>query len=291
SKPAGSTLIHLFSIAAITDDTGAVVERYGYDAYGDSVVLDAAGDPLVENVSTVGNPYRFTGRRVDDETGLQFNRVRYFSNEAGRFLSRDPYGYIDGLSLYRGYYVPNYRDPFGLYSCEDICAEIGRTKGGIEVLKKIREQEEYTELGEIDDALEEYGGEIAGTAGVGAHDEGREILDDWETSVWPTTVGLVSVIGHTGAGAYEGNALRGWANHELARSGLFLMYLDRLARENDCDCSGEESGGDDMPDPPGDGVVDIRTLDNCPHDSFETYGDFLEWMEQQQSQGQSGSGE
>jgi RHS repeat-associated protein len=104
---------HLYSVAAITDATGAVVERYGYDAYGESVVTDAAGTPLAGNESSVGNPYRFTGRRLDDETGLMYFRARYYSGGLGRFVGRDPLGYIDGLILYMAMYVPNALDPTG----------------------------------------------------------------------------------------------------------------------------------------------------------------------------------
>jgi len=83
---------HLYSVAAITDDTGAVVERYGYDAYGDSVALDAAGNEIAGNESSIGQPYGFTGRRFDDETGLWYFRSRCYSDFLGRFIERNPWG-------------------------------------------------------------------------------------------------------------------------------------------------------------------------------------------------------
>ena len=61
---------HLYTVAALTDDTGAVVERYADDGYGGSVVTDGAGVALAGNVSSFGNAYRFTGRRLDGETGV-----------------------------------------------------------------------------------------------------------------------------------------------------------------------------------------------------------------------------
>ena len=39
--------------------------------------------------------------------------ARYFDAELGRFISRDPLGYVDGMSMYRGYFVPNHLDPEG----------------------------------------------------------------------------------------------------------------------------------------------------------------------------------
>ena len=47
---------HLYSVAALTDETGSLVVRYGYGPYGDSVVYDASGTVIAE--SAVGNPYR-----------------------------------------------------------------------------------------------------------------------------------------------------------------------------------------------------------------------------------------
>ena len=61
------------SVVALTDETGAVVERYRYQAYGENTILAAdAVTPLPD--STVGNPFRFTGRRLDNESGLYHYR-------------------------------------------------------------------------------------------------------------------------------------------------------------------------------------------------------------------------
>lgn len=43
----------------------------------------------------------------------RWNRARYYHAELGRFISRDPVGYIDGLNLYRACFVPNRVDPRG----------------------------------------------------------------------------------------------------------------------------------------------------------------------------------
>jgi RHS repeat-associated protein len=107
---------HLYSVAALTDANANLVERYTYDAYGNLTILDPAGT-TVRTVSSYGNPYTFTGRRLDDETGLYYYRARYYDAELGRFVSRDPVTYAAGdLNLYR--YVGNKPtsrlDPMGL---------------------------------------------------------------------------------------------------------------------------------------------------------------------------------
>jgi RHS repeat-associated protein len=59
--------------------------------------------------------FTFTGREYDAETGLYHYRARTYGSSLGRFLSRDPLGYVDGMNLYE--YVrgrpPVYTDPSG----------------------------------------------------------------------------------------------------------------------------------------------------------------------------------
>ena len=71
----------LGSVTDITDASGAVVESYQYDPYGTPSVT-----------STIGNPFLFTGRQYDPETGLYYYRARHYNAGIGRFLQRDgPY--------------------------------------------------------------------------------------------------------------------------------------------------------------------------------------------------------
>ena len=45
---------------------------------------------------------------------LWYFRARYFDNEMGRFISRDPLGYVDGFGLYNGYFAMGFAlDPSG----------------------------------------------------------------------------------------------------------------------------------------------------------------------------------
>jgi RHS repeat-associated protein len=70
-------------------------QRLSYDEYGNL----GAG-----SVAT-GQPYRFTGRRFDAETGLYYYRARYYASVLGRFLQADPVGYKEDFNLYS--YVEN----------------------------------------------------------------------------------------------------------------------------------------------------------------------------------------
>lgn len=77
-----------------------VVEPYRYDGYGAVTVLDADWSVDGDSLSDVDNPYVFTGRRLDAESGLMQYRNRYYDAVLGRFLTRDPAGYRDGADMY-----------------------------------------------------------------------------------------------------------------------------------------------------------------------------------------------
>ncbi len=104
----------LGSITHLTTATGAIVETYTYETFGKLTIKNAAGTTLA--TSALGNRFTFTGREWDSETGLYYYRARYYHPGQGRFLSRDPLGYLPDVNLYR--YVENdptsRTDPFGL---------------------------------------------------------------------------------------------------------------------------------------------------------------------------------
>lgn len=93
-------------------------------------MLNAAGNTELAK-SAVGYERGFTGYILDGETGLYYARARMYSAGLGRFVSRDPLGYVDGMSFYAAYFVPNLVDPTGTYG-EGCCRPgfSGPTRGG-----------------------------------------------------------------------------------------------------------------------------------------------------------------
>ncbi|WP_175999287.1 RHS repeat-associated core domain-containing protein [Burkholderia stabilis] len=97
----------------ITDDHGDVVWEASYQAWGEVREVIAR----VSQASGIipRNPLRFQGQQVDEETGLHYNRNRYYDPNAGRFMSKDPIGLAGGSNAFA--YAPNpiaWVDPLGL---------------------------------------------------------------------------------------------------------------------------------------------------------------------------------
>ena len=87
-----------YSITAVSDGGGSVVERYAYSAYGQVTFVDASG-PEISN-SAISNRFTYTGREWDNGLSLYHYRARMYDAVGGRFCSVDPMGYEDGLSMY-----------------------------------------------------------------------------------------------------------------------------------------------------------------------------------------------
>ena len=103
-------LDHLGTPQEITDTQGDIVWSAQYRAYGNLALAD---------VEQVENNLRFQGQYFDEESGLHYNRFRYYDPGCGRFINQDPIGLLGGSNNYR--YVPNpvtWIDPFGL-SCKE----------------------------------------------------------------------------------------------------------------------------------------------------------------------------
>jgi RHS repeat-associated protein len=98
----------LGSSTSLSNSAGAIANTYTYDSFG----------KLTASTGTLTNPFQYTGREFDSETGLYFYRARYFDPPTGRFLSEDPIGFSGGLNFYA--YVQNsplnFLDPSGLHS-------------------------------------------------------------------------------------------------------------------------------------------------------------------------------
>ena len=96
-----------------------------YQAWGNTVTVEwqevvqaTELNPIQFNAteqSYLLQPHRFQGQIYDVETGLHYNRFRYYDPDAGRFISHDPIGLLGGDNHFQYALNPvEWVDAFGL---------------------------------------------------------------------------------------------------------------------------------------------------------------------------------
>ncbi|WP_024165419.1 RHS element core protein [Escherichia albertii] len=92
---------------ALISNEGATEWRGEYDEWGNQL--------NEENLQQLYQPYRLPGQQYDDESGLCYNRNRYYDPLQGRYITQDPIGLDGGLNPYPYSLNPiEYIDPLGL---------------------------------------------------------------------------------------------------------------------------------------------------------------------------------
>ena len=94
----------------LTNAQGQLVWQASFKTYGALALAP---------VQAVTQALRFQGQYFDEETGLHYNRHRYYDPLCGQFTTQDPIGLAGGLNAYQ--YAPNpltWVDPWGL-SCKE----------------------------------------------------------------------------------------------------------------------------------------------------------------------------
>lgn len=94
------------NVTALLDSLQSVVASYRYDVFG---------KPL-KKTGTLDQPYRFSTKQYDEQTGHYGFGYRFYSPSVGRWMTRDPLGEAGGANLYQmvGNNPINYIDPLGL---------------------------------------------------------------------------------------------------------------------------------------------------------------------------------
>lgn len=123
---------HLGTPRRITDSRGEVVWSADFGVFGEARI----------EVESLRNHLRFPGQYFDEETGLHYNRFRYYAADLGRYITRDPQGYAGGLNLYvyAANNPVNQTDPLGLWTLDGVlkgvakgCAIVGGVAAGAAV--------------------------------------------------------------------------------------------------------------------------------------------------------------
>jgi RHS repeat-associated protein len=170
----GATLFYhqdqLGSVRALSDSGGSMQATFTFDAYG----------KLISSTGSGATPFGFAGEYVDSESGLLYQRARYYDPAAGQFITRDPlevttkaaYSYVGDDPL-------NGMDPLGLCWPSWACG-VEHALGG---------------------AASSASNFIGGAAQEGAHLLVDAVTDPFYLSYWAAldTNGVIhSVLGHFG---------------------------------------------------------------------------------------------
>ena len=96
----------LGTITSLSSGAGALAQTYTFDSFGKQTASSGS----------LTNPFQYTARESDPETGLYYYRARYYDPTSGRFTREDPTREVlRGLNFYE--YVrnnsPNFVDPNG----------------------------------------------------------------------------------------------------------------------------------------------------------------------------------
>jgi RHS repeat-associated protein len=122
----------------LTDELGAIVWRASFKTWGGveqehqatgGLQLAAQAGQLTQIGEQLANeagsgtkqlqPIRLQGQYFDEETGLHYNRFRYYDADVGRFVSEDPIGLVGGTNAFAAPVNPTgWFDPLGLNPCK-----------------------------------------------------------------------------------------------------------------------------------------------------------------------------
>jgi RHS repeat-associated protein len=141
----GVVVDHLGTPRMMADEAGALAWRAQLDVYG-----------VAQNdVAATSCSWRWPGQYEDEETGLYYNRFRYYDPDAGRYACQDPIRLLGGLALYAYVGDPlGWLDPFGLSKCGPGGFKRGVAEDEIEAINRaISEQPGYREGKHISSAI------------------------------------------------------------------------------------------------------------------------------------------
>lgn len=109
-KQGGADYSYLYNgqanVTALLDSNQSVVSTYTYDPFG----------ILMNRTGSINQPYMFSTKEYDPETGLSYYGYRFYNPSIGKWVTRDPFGEAGGVNVY-GFTLNNpvnWIDPFGL---------------------------------------------------------------------------------------------------------------------------------------------------------------------------------
>ncbi|WP_244175704.1 RHS repeat-associated core domain-containing protein [Xenorhabdus vietnamensis] len=180
---------------------------------------------------------RFAGQYEDEESGLYYNRFRYYDCDVGQYLTFDPIGLLGGMNPYGYVHNPTrWIDPFGLVPCIDgNHVYKGDTGGGFHYRENGIDPPNAKVVDTPESIVRDGNGvykanvEITGKDGISLHKESTFFPDNWrEDQVRQAILQAFQNSGHstTQGGRWLGkynntNPLMGKIVHDMEIRGYF----------------------------------------------------------------------
>jgi RHS repeat-associated protein len=164
------------NVTALVDQSRAITARYEYSPFGET--LRATGPTCVVN------PFRFSTKFADDESGLVYYGYRYFSPTLGRWIGRDPLEEAGGNNLF-AFCINNGGNQFDPLGCDPDWPDAGDVAatyatGGISLVSQVREAVTvYSDLNELAGAIiDQANPDEQIDMLIGLHQASGELLSD-----------------------------------------------------------------------------------------------------------------
>lgn len=177
--------------------TGSIAAAYEYSPYGEALRVE------IVDVALADQPFRFSSKWTDDETGLLYYGRRFYDPKNGRFVGRDPVEEKGGFNLYGflGNNPVNRWDYLGMMADEmtDISMDGGayREEGSGYLIRLANGGDTSRIAGYFDGA---YRGMEGSEAGSGFEFKASSIHINKENSA---AANLAAILGSTGQGAAQ----------------------------------------------------------------------------------------
>ena len=112
----------------LSNELGECIWEIKQDVWGNALEIKASHN-LIEQTNI-----RFQGQYYDGETGLHYNRYRYYEPHSARYVSKDPIGLFGGTNMFCYPLNTNqFSDPLGLMEINTVYTNLG---GGYDLAYK-----------------------------------------------------------------------------------------------------------------------------------------------------------
>ena len=198
---------HLGSIREVVDDQGDLTARFDYSPWGELETVSGSFDL----------DFGFTGHFIHQPTGLYLAPFRAYDAGLGRWLSRDPLGFVDGPNLYA--YVLN--NPINFFDPLGLCKE-SRWKNAWNKFKETSSGEFGIGLGL---GLDAKIGKLRGQVGVEASlSGGSNLMGKYKTTSQGNAGASLRYGDHAVGANYGGSAYLGGSNGGGSSSNSVFGY-------------------------------------------------------------------